>query len=69
MESQAVNCAVECVNGCILGDQCPNREYQAAATQFMAGKSMDEILAIAEERIHKKFAENSRPMPDLPSFE
>jgi hypothetical protein len=69
VESQAVNCAVECVNGCILGEQCPHREHLAATTQFMQEKSMDQILAIAEERIRKKFAESARPLPDLPHFD
>lgn len=30
MEKQ-VNCAVDCLNGCILGDKCPNQAHAAPA--------------------------------------
>ncbi len=66
---RAVNCAVDCANGCILGDQCPHREHLAAATQFIQEKSMDQILAIAEERLRKKAPIRSDySFPDLPDF-
>ena len=66
---RAVNCAVDCANGCILGDHCPHREHLAAATQFMQEKSMDQILAIAEERLRKKApAPSDYSFPDLPDF-
>jgi len=49
-----INCAEACVNGCVLGDQCPNLEYKAKAAKFIEEKSLDEMLAIAEEAIRKK---------------
>jgi hypothetical protein len=55
VETQTVNCLEACVNGCILGDDCPHREHLAAATQFIQNTSMDDMLAIAEENIRKKF--------------
>jgi hypothetical protein len=70
VESQAINCAVDCANGCVLGERCPHREHLAATTQFMQEKSIDQILAIAEDRLRKKFDPNlERPLPDLPSFD
>ena len=33
--TQNVNCEVDCVNGCVLGDECPNKEYQEEASQFI----------------------------------
>jgi hypothetical protein len=49
------------VNGCILGDDCPHREHLAAASKFIQNTSMDEMLAIAEEGIRKKFTQPSEP--------
>jgi hypothetical protein len=55
VETQTVNCLEACVNGCILGDDCPHREHLAAASKFIENTSMDEMLAIAEQSIRKKF--------------
>jgi hypothetical protein len=64
VESQGINCAVDCANGCVLGEKCPHREHLAATTQFLQETSMDQILAIAEERVRKKFTEmQDRPLP------
>jgi hypothetical protein len=52
--TKTVNCAVDCVNGCILGDKCPNREYAANASQFIQNTSLDKMNEIAEEAIRKK---------------
>ncbi|KGF73731.1 hypothetical protein DO97_13060 [Neosynechococcus sphagnicola sy1] len=49
-----VNCAEACINGCILGDQCPHREYATIATQFIHKTSLDKMLEIAEESLRKK---------------
>jgi hypothetical protein len=65
VESQGINCAVDCANGCILGEKCPHREHLAATTQFLQETSMDQILAIAEERVRKKFDERQeRTLPE-----
>lgn len=55
--SQTVNCAVDCVNGCILGDDCPNKEYAAQASQFMQETSLDKMHEIAEAARMKKMME------------
>jgi hypothetical protein len=54
MNPAEINCAEACVNGCVLGDRCPNREYQSQASQFIQEKSLDDMLAIAEEAMRKK---------------
>lgn len=69
MESQGINCAVDCANGCILGEKCPHREHLASTTQFLQETSMDQILAIAEERVRKKFTEmQERTLPEPPQW-
>lgn len=55
--SQTVNCAVECVNGCVLGDDCPNKEYAKEASEFMQETSLDRMLEMAEEARLKKLSE------------
>lgn len=52
-----INCAEACVNGCILGDQCPNREYAATTSNFISNTSLDEILEMAQEALRKKRSE------------
>lgn len=52
-----VNCATDCKNGCILGDECPNKEYAASASKFIKETSLDEMLAIAEAARMKKLVE------------
>jgi hypothetical protein len=56
--THSVNCREACVNGCILGDKCPNLEYLVAVRKFMAETSIDRMLEIAANR----FA----PKPDQP---
>lgn len=49
-----INCAEMCVNGCVMGDRCPNLKYREQATQFIQERSLDEMLAIAEDAVRKK---------------
>ncbi|GAB4227876.1 MAG: hypothetical protein Kow0049_08430 [Stanieria sp.] len=49
-----VNCAVDCINGCILGDRCPNQEYREEASKFIQETSLDQMLEIAEIARMKK---------------
>lgn len=53
METQ-INCAEACVNGCVLGDKCPHKEYAAQASQFINNTSLDQMLDMAEEAVKKK---------------
>jgi hypothetical protein len=57
--TQTINCAVECTQGCKLGDQCPSAEARAQASQFIETKSLDQILALAEESVRRKSQERS----------
>ncbi|MDY6784430.1 MAG: hypothetical protein SW833_18090 [Cyanobacteriota bacterium] len=52
-----VNCATDCINGCVLGDRCPNRQYAADATKFISETSLDQMLDIAEAARRKKLTE------------
>lgn len=56
MENQ-VNCKVDCVNGCVLGDKCPNIEHREAASKFIEDTSLDKMLEIAEAARMKKMME------------
>lgn len=49
-----INCAEACVNGCVLGDQCPNLEYKDEAMKFVNETSLDQMLEIAEAARLKK---------------
>lgn len=49
-----INCAEACVNGCVLGDKCPNLEYKTEASKFIQETSLDKMLEIAEEAVRKK---------------
>ena len=54
MNPEEVNCAEACVDGCILGEECPNKEYREQASKFIQETSLDQMLEIAEEAIRKK---------------
>lgn len=54
---QKIDCAVACVNGCILGDKCPNVEFKAEASKFIEETSLDKMLELAQERLRKKMME------------
>jgi hypothetical protein len=63
----AVDCAVACVNGCVLGDNCPKREYAEASSNFIENTSLDKMLEIAEEALRKKrMASPKWVIPDFP---
>lgn len=56
----AINCKEACVNGCILGDKCPNLEHLAKARKFLEENSIDKMLEIAASRfLPKEELENS----------
>ncbi|MGQ4646397.1 hypothetical protein [Lyngbya aestuarii] len=62
-----VNCAEACVNGCILGDKCPHKEYAAEASNFIGETSLDKMLEIAERARMKKLTEPPKwIIPDFP---
>ncbi len=66
METQ-INCAEACVNGCVLGDKCPNREYTEATNNFINNTSLDQMLSMADEAVRKKRTEPPKwVIPDFP---
>lgn len=52
-----VNCAVDCVNGCILGDRCPHKEYVEETAKFIEETSLDKMIEMAEIARMKKSTE------------
>jgi hypothetical protein len=67
VEANNINCAEACVNGCVLGDKCPNREYAESTESFINGTSLDKMLNIAEEAVRKKRMEPTVwVIPDFP---
>lgn len=63
-----INCAEACVNGCILGEKCPNRAYLAEVSKFIHDTPIDKIIEIAEESVQKRFIQSiERQRPQFPS--
>ncbi len=58
-----VNCEVECVAGCVLGDECPNLEFKAQASKFIEETSLDKILEMAEAAVQRCRQERASEPP------
>ncbi len=58
-----VNCEVECVNGCILGAECPNLEFKAQASKFIEETSLEKMLEIAAAAIDRRRQERASEPP------
>jgi hypothetical protein len=56
-EVQNVNCAVDCVNGCLLGEDCPNQEFRQQAAQFIADTPLETMLEIADAAVRRRAME------------
>lgn len=63
MDANQINCAEACVNGCILGDKCPNLKYTEAASSFIDNTSLDTMLAMADEAVRRKVMERASQPP------
>ncbi|BAZ39096.1 hypothetical protein NIES4101_50480 [Calothrix sp. NIES-4101] len=57
VEEKQVNCQVDCVNGCVLGDKCPSIEHREATSKFIEDTPLDKMLEIAEAARMKKMME------------
>ena len=67
MVENTVDCAVACINGCILGDKRPKREYAEATSNFIENTSLEKMLEIAEEAVRRKRMEPPKwVIPDFP---
>ncbi|WP_338430807.1 hypothetical protein [Synechococcus elongatus] len=53
-EPARVNCAVDCVEGCVLGEQCPGRPFQQEAERFIRETPLDQMLDIAAEAVRRR---------------
>ncbi|MFE4104721.1 hypothetical protein [Almyronema epifaneia] len=58
-----INCAEACINGCVLGDECPNLAYKQQASEFIQETSLDDMLKMAEEAVRKKMLERAAQPP------
>ncbi len=58
-----INCAVDCIDGCILGDQCPHKDTQQETSQFIANTSLDDMLEMAAEAVRRKQAKRASEGP------
>lgn len=57
MEEQKIDCKVQCVNGCVLGEKCPNVEFREATAKFIEDTPLDKMLEMAEMARMKKLSE------------
>lgn len=57
--TRQVDCKTECVNGCVLGDECPNLEYTEQATKFIEETSLDSMISMANEAVRRKMTERA----------
>jgi hypothetical protein len=65
MNTARINCNVDCVTSCKLGDRCPQNEYRVKASSFINETSLDRMLEIAEiARLKKLTAPPKWVMPD-----
>ncbi|BAQ64057.1 hypothetical protein [Geminocystis sp. NIES-3709] len=55
--TKTVNCEVECLNGCILEEECPNKEFVAETSKFIETTPLDKMLEMAEIARLKKLSE------------
>jgi hypothetical protein len=56
VEETKIDCKEACVNGCVLGDKCPNIEYRESISKFISETSLDEMHEIAEIARMKKLS-------------
>ena len=63
-----VNCAVDCKDGCVLGEQCPHKESQQEASKFIEDTSLDKMLEMAEAAVQRKRAEQQAKASEGPKW-
>ena len=52
--SETIQCSVVCVNGCIRPEACPSAEARAKVAAFLAGSSLDDLVAIASNSLESR---------------
>lgn len=69
MSEQTIDCAVRCVNGCVLGDECPHQDYKNATSKFIEKTSIEDILKIAADSLEKRLTRSPEfVLPDPPAW-
>ncbi len=58
-----INCAVDCIDGCVLGDKCPHKDAQQETAQFIENTSLDDMLEMAAEAVRRKQSERASEGP------
>jgi hypothetical protein len=58
-----VNCAVDCQDGCVLGEQCPHQSDQQKASEFIENTSLETMLEMAAEAVRRKQLERASEGP------
>ncbi len=58
-----INCAVDCKDGCVLGEQCPHKESQEQTSEFIENTSLDTMLEMAAEAVRRKQQQRTREGP------
>ena len=59
-----INCAVDCKDGCVMGAQCPNKDSQKQASEFIENTSLETMLEMAAEALRRKQQERSSEGPN-----
>ncbi|MGK7908004.1 MAG: hypothetical protein AB4040_12390 [Synechococcus sp.] len=54
-----INCAEACINGCVLGEECPHLEERQKASEFIHETSLDKMLEIAQARLDRLRSQHS----------
>lgn len=60
---QTIDCASACVNGCVLGDQCPHRDAAKEAVNYIMNTDWETLMQKAEDRV-KRQAPAAEEAPD-----
>ncbi len=48
---QTIDCVTACVNGCVLGEQCPHREAAKEAVNYIMNTDWETLMQKAEDRV------------------
>lgn len=58
-----INCAVDCQDGCALGEGCPHKASQQQAAEFIESTSLEDMLEMAAEAVRRKQQERAAEGP------
>ncbi len=52
--ASGINCAVDCINGCVRPDACVGEGFVGQASQFIEDTSLDRMLEMAEAAVRRR---------------